>query len=247
MTSEVCMCAWTQRYWEILTCRRTHIHAQLRIILGCGPNANLKSTNTHGTQHREKETEQGKANDYYAWTKVLCCCILKCGLDLVTDTTWTAKRLINWAKVKQSPDGFNRQYSLWGRFPICLSLHLCPALSLPHILLLCLLLFHIANPFYSHILLSPFLHRDHHFFIIIIPDLIETPLHPTVFPILTFLCPNHLYWQTVPEEYFKWTFVLKGFGYFKVLKHAWGVFQTVGNIKCILFYWNIQNVLWNID
>ena len=58
----------------------THIQAKLRIILGCGPNANLKSTNTHGTQQREKETEQVEASGYYAWIKVLCRCILKRGL-----------------------------------------------------------------------------------------------------------------------------------------------------------------------
>lgn len=102
MTSEVCawVCVRTQRY-----CKHTHIHSQLRIILGCGPNVNLKSTNTHGTQQREKETEQEEASGYYAWTEVLCCCILKRGLGLVTDTTWTAKvSLIGqmWNKVQMA-------------------------------------------------------------------------------------------------------------------------------------------------
>lgn len=131
------MCVKTQRYCKnsANTCTHscTHTHAQLRIILGCGPNVNLKSTNTHGTQQREKEMEQEEASGYYAWTEVLCCCILKRGLGLVTDTTWTAKRLFNWTDVKHSPDGFNRQYSLGGHIPICLFLYLCPALSLPHI------------------------------------------------------------------------------------------------------------------
>lgn len=151
-------------------CRHTHIHAQLRIILGCGPNANLKSTNTHGTQQREKETEQGEASGYYAWTEVLCCYILKCGLGLVTDTTWTAKRLFNWNEVKRSPDGFNRQYSLGGHIPICLSLHLCPGLLLPHIFLRCpysFTSFESAALSIPQTSLSPFLFHNHYFFIII--------------------------------------------------------------------------------
>lgn len=135
-----------------LSCADKHIHAQLRIILGCGPNANLKSTNTHGTQQRERK-RQGEAGGYYAWTKVLCCCILKCGLGLVTDRTWTTKCLFNWTEVKRSPYVFNRQYSL--KLTHCKFSHLCPALSLPHIFLLCPLLFHIANSLYSHTLSSP--------------------------------------------------------------------------------------------
>lgn len=55
-----CACAHELKDTETTLIRRhTHIHAQLRIILGCGPNANLKSTNTHGTQQKAKETEQG--------------------------------------------------------------------------------------------------------------------------------------------------------------------------------------------
>lgn len=89
MTSEVCM-------KKTLICRHTYVPTQPRIILGCGPNANLMSTNTHGTQQREKDMEQGEASGYYAWTEVLSPCILKCGLGLVTDTTWTTKCLFNW-------------------------------------------------------------------------------------------------------------------------------------------------------
>lgn len=54
-----------------------HIHPQLRVILGCGPIANLKSTNTHGTQLRETETEQGEASGYYAWRGGCCAVVLE--------------------------------------------------------------------------------------------------------------------------------------------------------------------------
>lgn len=63
----------------------THAHT-LTIIPGCHPSATLRSTNTHGTQKRKKESEQGGASGYYTWTKVLYCCTLKCGLSFASDT-----------------------------------------------------------------------------------------------------------------------------------------------------------------
>lgn len=72
-------CARTRRYGEKPSCADAHVHTQLGVVLGCGPIANLKSTNTHGTQLRETETEQGEASGYYAWREVLCCCIRTCG------------------------------------------------------------------------------------------------------------------------------------------------------------------------
>lgn len=70
------------------------------MILGCGPTANLKSTNAHGIRQRMKEMVQRKASGYFTWTDLLCWCILRFALDLVTDTTWTTKRLFNWTKLK---------------------------------------------------------------------------------------------------------------------------------------------------
>lgn len=96
-TFEVCVCIY-----ELQGAQKKKlyidIHISLKVTLGCGPTSNPKSTNTHGTQQRVSEMEQGEASGYYAWTQVLCCYILKFGLGLVTDTTSTTKRLFNWTK-----------------------------------------------------------------------------------------------------------------------------------------------------
>lgn len=69
---------------------------------GCGPNANLKSTNTHGTQQREsKENKHVEAASCYYWTEALCFCILKCRPGPVRNTTLTAECLFNRADVKK--------------------------------------------------------------------------------------------------------------------------------------------------
>lgn len=199
-----CACVYELKDTEkTLICR----HTQLRIILGCGPNTNLKSTNTHGTQQREKETEQGEASGYYAWTEVLCCCILKCGLGPVTDTMWTANVSLigpKWNKVQMA---LIDNIRLGDTFQF-VSLSICVPLSHSHtfsssVLYFFTLLAHFIHlPFLLHILsyniqytykLSPFLYRDHHFLVItIIPELIDTPLHPTVFSILIYLSATPL-------------------------------------------------------
>lgn len=59
--------------------------------LVCGPTSNLKSTNTHGAEQQVKELVQTEVSGCYPWITVLCCYILKLGLDLVTDKTWTTE------------------------------------------------------------------------------------------------------------------------------------------------------------
>lgn len=209
-------------------CRHTHFNAQLRIILGCAPNANLKSTNTHGTQQRgRKRRSEERASGYYAWNQVLCGCILKCGPGLVTDTMCTAKRLFNWTEVKRSPDGFNRRYALEGHIPICLSLHLRTALSPRHIFLLRTFIFTSLTLFLqipSTLLTFPFAVARPSF-IVIIPDLTHTSwclhnhyIHPSYSFMIFFFYQQH------SEIYFP-----NGLEYLKVL------------------YLIIQNAMWNIN
>lgn len=176
VTSEVC----TNSKILDKTLRHTHIHTQLRIILGCGPNANLKSTNTHGTQQREKETEQGEASGYYAWTEVLCCCILKC-------VDWA------WLQTQRGPQNVSLIGPKWNEVQMALIdnirlrdtfqfvfLSVCVQLTCTHtfstsvLYSLTLLTPFIHPPF--PLQLSPFLFCNHYFlFIITFPDHTDNP------------------------------------------------------------------------
>lgn len=147
---------------------------------------------------------------------------LKCGLGLVTDTTWTAKRLFNWTEVKQSPDGFNRQYSLEGHIFQFVLLSICVRLSRSHTFFSCPLHFYISNPLHSPTHLS-----THFSFSTSVQESIMsslsssfltslTPLFiTTVFPVIIFLSPTLLLrrpepWHSI-NTIFQLPFILKGY------------------------------------
>lgn len=229
-------CAWVHGLRDTeksLICTHTNVHTQLGIILGCGPNANLKSTNTHGTEQGEKETGKGEAIGYYAWTEILCCCIWS--VDWAWLQTQRGPRNVSligpkWNKVQMA---LIDNIRLRDTFQFVL-LSICVRLSRSHTFFSCPLLFYISNPLHSPAHLS-----THFSFTSSIQETIMssvsssflTSLTPhfvtTVFPVITFLSPTLL--LTRPEPWhstntiFQWTFKLKG--YLKDWNCAWGGFQ----------------------
>lgn len=129
---------------------------------GCGPNANLKSTNTHGTLQREsKENKHVEAASCYYWTEALCFCILKCRPGPVRNTTLTAECLFNRADVKKVQMAL--MDNIHFRDTLQFVFYSIYGLPLPSCVFFSFVFLQIANPLYSPTFYPPRKFLKHHY------------------------------------------------------------------------------------
>lgn len=148
---------------------RTFTHGS-ESFSGCGPNANLKSTNTHGTQQREsKENKHVEAASCYYWTEALCFCILKCRPGPVRNTTLTAECLFNRADVKKVQMAL--MDNIHFRDTLQFVFNFIYGLPLRSCMFFSFVFFQIANPLY----LLPSTRHVNFWNIIIIPNFPHAP------------------------------------------------------------------------
>lgn len=129
-------CTWTWKYCEN-SCVRVRSHTARNHFSGCGPSANLKSTNTHGSERGEsKENKQSRGHQLFCLDPHSVLFVLSSVEQTpVRNTTLSAESLLNRTDVKKDQmvlmDNIHFRDTLECVF---FSLHLQPGSSLWHVL-----------------------------------------------------------------------------------------------------------------